>query len=89
VLSGARPNAPAFLVIGLTQLGLPFKGGTLVPFPGIVLHAPTNAQGTLILQGPMPSGTPPGLSRFLQYWVVDPAGPVGVSASNALSLTAP
>ncbi|TPW07470.1 MAG: FG-GAP repeat-containing protein, partial [Acidimicrobiaceae bacterium] len=36
-LSGALANAPATLVIGLSQLGAPFKGGVLVPSPDLLL----------------------------------------------------
>ena len=89
VLSGARPLAPAWLVVGLTNLSLPFKGGTLVPNPGIVLLVQTNAVGSLILHGPMPPGTPSGLTRYFQYWIADPGAPAGVSASNALAALTP
>ena len=87
VLAGARPSAPAWLVIGSQQLGLPFKGGTLVPYPAIVLAGAVGSAGTLSLQGPMPPGTPPGFTRLFQWWVADPAGPANAAASNALSAT--
>lgn len=89
VLSGARALAPAWLVVGFSTLELPFKGGTLVPNPALVLLVQTDAQGTRILQGPMPPGTPPGSTRYFQYWVADPAAPAGASASNAMAAVTP
>lgn len=88
VLSGARPLAPGWLVIGNATLGLPFKGGTLVPAPGLIVPVQSNAVGTLVLQGPMPA-SPAGFTWVFQVWLVDAAGPAGLAASNALSATVP
>jgi hypothetical protein len=84
----ARASAPAALVVGLQIANLPFKGGTLVPFPqllvsGLLVHP----DGTLHLNATWP-GLPPGLKVVLQFWIVDPAGVVGLSASNALAAVA-
>ena len=88
-LAGALPFASTTLVIGLSDISLPFKGGTLVPAPNIVLVGlATNAAGTVTLGATFPTGVPPGLSFFVQAWIADPAGPAGYAASNALAGTA-
>jgi hypothetical protein len=89
VLSQARPLAPAWLVVGNTALGAPFKGGVLVPAPTILFPVVVGADGTFVLQGPFPPGTPSGFTRYFQYWISDVAGPLGFAASNAVSGTTP
>jgi hypothetical protein len=86
-LSDAAANADATLVIGLSTLDAPFKGGVLVPDPDILIFGlTTDGLGGLVLFGTWPAGLPSGLEMFLQYWIVDAAGPVGFSASNAISV---
>ncbi len=88
-LSNARPLAVAFLVIGFTAIGLPFKGGTLVPDPTLLFTSTTDFFGDLSFAGLWPTGVPPGSTTYFQYWIVDDAGPKGFAASNGLSGTAP
>lgn len=92
-LTGALPGTSAFLCFGLQALGAPFKGGTLVPDfgtpPGTLLLLPTGPIGTIPLAGTWPPGLPPGLTLYIQYWIVDPGGPAGFSASNAVRGTTP
>ncbi len=91
-LTGALENSTAFLVVGLTQLNAPFKGGTLVPdldVAGFPLALPTGPTGDIPINATWPAGIPSGFVTYYQYWVQDVAGPVGFSASNALSSTTP
>jgi hypothetical protein len=89
-LSNALENAPATLVIGLSAIEAPFKGGVLVPAPDVLIFGlVTGSNGELDLSSPWPSGLPPGFTIVFQYWVSDPAGPQGFSASNGLSGTTP
>ncbi len=88
----AREDAVAFLIVGLTQLNASLKGGTLVPaldLAGFPLALPTNTNGEVIINATWPAGIPSGFTTYYQYWIVDPAGPVGFSASNAISGTTP
>ncbi len=86
VLSQARPNAAVFPVVGLAGPSVPFKGGVLVPSPDLVLAGlVTDAQGGLTLPATWPAGIPPGFAFWMQEWIVDPAGPAGFAASNALA----
>lgn len=89
-LTNAAANAPTTLVIGLSALNAPFKGGVMVPNPdAIVFGLLTNGAGALQLSANWPAGLPAGLTSYYQHWVTDPAGPFGFAASNGLSGTAP
>ncbi|HZL99837.1 MAG TPA: integrin alpha [Planctomycetota bacterium] len=84
-LAGAQPGAAAVVVLGLDQLGLPFKGGTLVPAPDVVIAGlGVGADGTILLNGRLPTSLPPRTSIYVQAWLADAGGPAGFAASNAL-----
>lgn len=82
-LTNAQILSTSWLVVGFTDLSAPFKGGTMVPNPDMILPAGTGL-GTVIFNGEWPIGVPPGIPFYLQAWVADSAGPLGYSASNAL-----
>lgn len=87
-LSAAKMNSLASLVIGVTLLKAPFKGGVLVPSPDIIFSGLlTDDMGQLVVSGRWPTGVPVGTALYLQCWIVDPAGPQGFSASNGLKGT--
>jgi hypothetical protein len=89
-VTGAKPFAPARLIVGTQLLQLPFKGGVLVPLPTLVLPPlPTNALGQLVLSTTWPPALPSGLSLYAQAWITDAAGPAGFAATNGLQLTTP
>jgi hypothetical protein len=89
-LTNAKPATPATLIIGLSLLNAPFKGGTLVPNPNLMLFGlPTNGHGALTLNATWPSGLPSGFSFFTQFWIPDAAAPAGLAASNGLAGTTP
>ena len=89
-LTQAKPLAPATLIAGLSQLGAPFKGGTLVPQPTFLIGGLlTNGAGTITLTTPWPAGLPSGVSVHLQYWIVDGTGSAGFTASNGVRGTVP
>ena len=89
-LSSARPSAPVYLLAGLSLLDAPFKGGTLVPNPDLVLAGfATDGTGALSLATTWPAGVPGGTSIWFQQWIVDPAGPKGAAASNGVQALAP
>lgn len=89
-LSRAAPHTRTALVIGLHALSLPFKGGTLVPFPDLVQWPIlTTGDGSWDLAAHWPVGVPPGLLVLFQSWVVDPAAVAGYAASNALQVETP
>jgi len=89
-LDDALGNASATLVLGLTALDAPFKGGVLVPHPDALFAGlTTDGAGALVVNSTWPAGVPSGFVTYLQCWVVDGAGPQGFAASNGLSATAP
>ena len=88
-LTSVAPGAPVTLVLGVAPADLPFKGGTLVPTPDLLvglLHA--DLDGQLGLPAARLAELPGSLVLYLQFWVLDPSGPQGFSASNALMLLA-
>ena len=87
-LIDAAPSASAFLILGFSILNAPTKGGILVPTPQFIFGLGTNPSGELSFGASL--GSPPsGATFFLQYWIIDAAGPVGFSASNGISGTTP
>ncbi len=84
------------LVIGLSQIDAPFKGGVMVPNPDVLLTglsfvvpvAPLDA--THQLSTIYPAGVPSGASIFVQHWVqVTGVGSPFLMASNGLAITKP
>ena len=49
----------------------------------------TDASGSYNSPGTWPSGMAPGLTFYFQSWILDPGGPAGFSATNALTGTTP
>jgi len=92
VLSSARPDAPAYALVGLVGAELPFEGGTLYVdvFHGntlFFLHT-TSAAGTASRNLPIPDDPVfVGLKAWAQWVVVDPAGPAGYAFTQGLELT--
>jgi hypothetical protein len=88
-LRDARPLTQAFHIVGLSTLNAPLKGGVLVPAVNFINPFPhTNAEGELALIGHW-IAFPSGLTLYFQFWLPDPEGPAGFSASNAISATMP
>jgi hypothetical protein len=88
-LSGGVPGGTTALVIGISELNAPFKGGLLVPFAHIVLPGlPLDAEGGLTISFPWP-GSMSGDPIWWQHWVTDAGGPLGFAASNAVKSTTP
>jgi hypothetical protein len=88
-LTGALPFAPAWLVIGLDRINLPFKGGVLVPAPDLLLPFVVDGAGGHAFAWTWPGGLPTGSKLWIQYWIVDLGAPVGLSASNGVGVTLP
>jgi hypothetical protein len=83
--TGALPLAPAALVLGASELGLPLKGGTLVPNPDFIVFGLAIAgDGSFSLSAPWPAGVPAGVPLVAQLWITDAAGPKGFAASNGV-----
>ncbi|HZL99367.1 MAG TPA: hypothetical protein VFD43_03860 [Planctomycetota bacterium] len=88
-LTNALPSAPALLLVGLSALNAPLKGGVLVPSPDMPVMLGTDPSGEVQVATLWPDGLPGGLQLWIQWWIVDPSGPAGFTASNALLATTP
>lgn len=89
-LSQGKPGAAAFLVVGLSQLNAPFKGGTLVPAVSALLSGlALDGAGALALAGPWSDDIPAGTAIWMQAWIPDAAAVAGFSASAGLKAVTP
>ena len=89
-LSSAAPSATAGLFLALASTPVPFKGGTLMPFPFFdPVLVTTSAAGTISIPFVMPAGVPPGTELWLQWAIQDAAAVQGVALSNGLRGTTP
>src|SRR5262249_10287610 len=89
-LHDARPLTPTMLIVGLTAINAPFKGGTLVPAADLVLSPFfTDGDGDLAISGNVPSSGPAGVTIYSQFWIPDQAGVKGWAASAGLQATLP
>jgi subtilisin family serine protease len=89
-LTAARPGALAVLVVGLSAINAPFKGGILVPNPDLLLSGLlVDGAGTLSLSGAWSPELPAGSSVYFQAWIPDPLAAKGLAASKGLKATTP
>ena len=89
ILSNAPPTTTPFLVVGLSAVNLPLKGGILVPAVDLLLSlSPTSGTGGLVFNSPL-GPLPSGFSLVFQYWLPDAGGPAGFVASQGVCATAP
>jgi hypothetical protein len=89
VMNG-RPLASAALVIGGFAANLPHAGGTLVPWPDVVVTGLVlDAEGCLTLDSTVPEGVQPNQAVVVQCWISDDGNPAGYTATNAVTATAP
>jgi hypothetical protein len=79
-----------FLVAGFNTVFAPFKGGTLVPAPDIVVAGfTTDGSGTLTFSSMFPAGVPAAISLYHQMWFPDGDSSTGFISSNGLSALTP
>lgn len=88
LLDDARHDAAGYWVMGFATLYVPFKGGLLIPDPsppGLFVAMGTGPSGSLTLPVLLPAPIPIPVTVFSQWWIQDPLGPFGFSASNGLA----
>jgi hypothetical protein len=88
-LSGTAPFQPTLLILGASQLGAPFKGGTLWPNPSALVSLMTNGSGQLTLSTTWPASIPSGFSLWAQFWHADAGAVAGFAGSNGVRGTVP
>jgi hypothetical protein len=88
-LTAAHPLAASALLISPVAAAAPFKGGTLVPAPTLLLPFTTSPAGQAALSVAWPAKLPSNLQLYVQWWIQDDAAPAGVSGSNAVLAITP
>ena len=84
-LTNALPGGSATLVIGASVLAAPFKGGTLVPNPDLIIAGlPVDGSGTFELSTVWSDGIPAGLTLAAQFWIQDAGAVNGLAATNGI-----
>ena len=84
-LANVAPQTSTVLLIGVSQLGVPYKGAIVWPSPDLVLAGlVTDALGMVTVAGTWPAGIPSGTKVTAQYWM-----PAGFLASNGVTATVP
>ena len=83
-LANMTPAQNLFIVVGLTGIFAPFKGGTLVPNPDLVLPALPTFAGNLTLPAVWPAGLPPCFDLYFQTWITGPGITGQFSATNGV-----
>jgi hypothetical protein len=84
-LTNAAPAATAGLFLALSSTPVPFKGGTLKPFPffdPVILT--TDPMGAIFIPFSMTPGLPAGTELWVQWAIQDAAAISAVSLSNAI-----
>ncbi|MCB9897052.1 MAG: hypothetical protein H6825_03495 [Planctomycetes bacterium] len=84
-LTNANGSATAALFVGLSAINAPFKGGTIVPAPDLVVIVTTPPTGEIPLAFVWPDTAPVGVPIYLQWAIQDAGAPVLVALSNAIS----
>lgn len=85
----ALENVVSAIVVGGFPVNTPIYGGVLVPSPDLIVYGVTPPVGPMVASAVWPFGFPSGISFWFQSWFVDPAGPQGFAASNAVRATTP
>lgn len=88
-LGRAREWSLSWMIVGMSAVFVPFKGGTLAPSPHLIVPMFTDGLGMIELDALWPAGVPSDTSVFLQFWIVDQVGPKGYAASNGLEARTP
>jgi formylglycine-generating enzyme required for sulfatase activity len=89
-LANAATNSNAYLVLGLSELSAPFKGGTLVPAADVIVPGlPTGAAGGFSIPISWPVGLPSATELWFQLWIEDGGAPAGLAATNGVVARTP
>ena len=88
VLADGLPFGTGTLVVGMSNISAPFKGGVIVPHPDFFLPMLLDSSGGWQIIFSWPTDIPAGFLLYWQAWMPDPGAPKGLAASNALQSTA-
>src|SRR5262249_36647430 len=84
-IGNPAPGQAGFLVLRGSLGDVPIAGGLLAPSPDALIPVLADASGQATVSARWPAGLPIWTSLWMQAWMIDPAGPAGFSASDALA----
>jgi len=88
-LTNALENSLSALIIGFSEICVPFHLGVLGPSPDFVIIVDTTATGTQELAEDWPTGHGGPFPVYLQWWIKDAGGLAGWAASNEIEAMTP
>jgi hypothetical protein len=88
-LTAGKPASTAYFLVSPFAALAPFKGGTLVPLPDLLVVLGTDGTGGFSLSAPWPAGLPGGTQVWFQCWQADATGLLGWIGSNGLRASTP
>ena len=88
-LNSGKPSTTVYLLVSPFSLFVPFKGGTLVPSPDLLIIVAADGAGGFSLGAPWAAGLPAGTQIWFQCWQSDATGVLGWISTNGLRATTP
>ncbi len=89
-VTGGPAEATGTMVAGFSTVFAPFKGGTLVPSPDVIVPGfLLDVDGNMEFGTVMPAGFPSGTFIYHQMWIADDDSPTGVTSTNGLQAITP
>jgi hypothetical protein len=83
-VEGGPAGSAGYLIVGLSSLAAPFKGGVMVPNPDLPAVIAFDGAGVFQAIFSWPTEVPAGFMMWWQCWAPDAGGPAGFAASNGL-----
>jgi hypothetical protein len=87
-VTGGQPGHALYLIVGLSAINAPFKGGVMQPNPDILVTFALDGSGNWQLIFSWPDGIPFLTQLWWQCWTPDAGGPKGFAATNGLKSVA-
>ena len=88
-IHGGSPCAPVTMVIGSEILAFPVAFGLLVPSIDALAFFALDGSGSFSADWRWPPNIPSHTTFLLQAWILEPVSVRGLTATNAIALTAP
>jgi len=88
-LTNMQPGELFFVLAGFNQINSPFKFGTLVPSPDVILPGFPTGAGNFSITSPWPAGLPSCFPLYWQTWITGPASLGNFSATNGIRSVTP
>ena len=83
-VDGAPASSIGYVLLGLSALNAPFKGGVLIPNPDVLAVIAFDGNGSFSAIFSWPTDVPANTQMWWQCWAPDAGGPKGFVATNGL-----